>query len=86
MSKPTSITSIDQTPMERAAHQRPYIRDHWMRFNTLPAEIQEVILDLIYALPDFGIRSIQATVKLKKLKAMSDKDIVSAFADRPTAN
>jgi hypothetical protein len=55
------------------------VRDHWMRFDSLPDDIQEVILSLLITSFGDGLEPIAARVKLAKLKDMTDEEIVQVF-------
>ena len=71
-----------KTPFENASLFDQSIRDHWMRFNSLPHEIQEHLLGMLGTTRQGDIYAIHAKVMLKKMKAMTDAEIIDAWAFR----
>lgn len=74
------------TPFEKAAIRLPYIKEYWMRFNSLPDEIQDHLLNMLSIASGCGIYAISEQVKLKKMKDMSDDEIIKAWDEYSNKN
>ena len=72
------MTGIE-TPFERSL-RRKLIHEDWMRFNTLPEDIQEYLLDMLMTAQGSGLLAIGCQVNLKKMKAKTDEELINGWA------
>ena len=72
------MTGIE-TPFERSL-RRKLIHEDWMRFNTLPEDIQEYLLDMLMTAQGSGLLAIGCQVNLKKMKAKTDEELINDWA------
>jgi hypothetical protein len=64
-----------QSPIEKLnPHQQ------WFRFNSLPFEIQECIVQLMFVARGDGLEPIIAREKMNRLYSMTDDQIIEAFS------
>jgi hypothetical protein len=85
--KPIQLTIWDavpqmiktETPFEVSLRRR-LIHEDWMRFNTLPEDIQEHLLDMLMTAQGSGILAIGCQVNLKKMKAKTDEELINDWA------
>ena len=68
-----------ETPFEVSLRRR-LIHEDWMRFNTLPEDIQEHLLDMLMTAQGSGILAIGCQVNLKKMKAKTDEELINDWA------
>lgn len=70
------------TPLESAASRYSKYSatwQRWMRFNTLPDEIQTLVVNLLLVSFGDGLLPISARAKLKHLATLNDEEIEAAF-------
>jgi hypothetical protein len=63
-----------QSPIEKF---NPH--EQWYRFNSLPFEVQELIVKLLLIASGDGLQPIIARAKLAKLHAMTDGEIIDLY-------